>query len=506
MQPLFWIRVFFGWRSIHWRTPSPAVKSHGSKTRAKLICFLTAAAEALASAKKISVSFEKFAIIFFFWVFLHRPSSSTMAFHSGNSSSAAASSASTPQWYYYLQNDPRGLLPDGWYEYDYAINQTVEQLFQRHQAQTHGKRSRQLVPMTASSGYQYELDFQKMMQRNSVSRKERPIARTTNGLAPFQQQRQQRQTQTWQQQQSPQQQHHQSQQQQHHQSQQAASSHNGNNSVNNNRKRTAHITRHMWQNGEQLSYVAPEILHEVRMNEQKVFLDVQPPTASSVNNSGDRRKSYLHGNHEQECAICLEVLWNPSGKQERVVALYGCKHEFHYECIHQALQNSSIKCPLCSKPIQHDEDNRTAKGKCPSGTMSAATNPKLTCQGFPQGTLEINYTIPSGIQKNYHPQPGAHFHGASRLAYLPDNALGQQLLARMQYAFCHGLTFMVGTSLTTSQPDVVTWASIHHKTSLTGGTQRYGFPDESYFDRCNEELDALGVPDSTTCQRWIHNL
>jgi deltex-like protein len=66
------------------------------------------------------------------------------------------------------------------------------------------------------------------------------------------------------------------------------------------------------------------------------------------------------------------------------------------------------------------------------------------------------------------------------------------LLKRLQYAFSHGLTFTVGTSLTSGLSNSVVWASIHHKTSPSGGA--YGFPDVNYFANCNLELDSLGVP------------
>lgn len=92
----------------------------------------------------------------------------------------------------------------------------------------------------------------------------------------------------------------------------------------------------------------------------------------------------------------------------------------------------------------------------------------------------------------YHDNPGVSYSGDSRVAYLPDNSEGNQLLKRLIYAFQHGLTFRIGTSLTTGQPNRITWASIHHKTSLRGGP--HGFPDPAYFINCNKELDQLNVP------------
>ena len=101
-----------------------------------------------------------------------------------------------------------------------------------------------------------------------------------------------------------------------------------------------------------------------------------------------------------------------------------------------------------------------------------------------------------GKQKSYHPQPGKSYEGTIRVAYLPDdlNGDGRKLLKRLIYAFERGLTFMVGTSGTTNEDNVIVWSSVHHKTSLSGGLERHGYPDLSYFINCNEELDALGVP------------
>ena len=88
--------------------------------------------------------------------------------------------------------------------------------------------------------------------------------------------------------------------------------------------------------------------------------------------------------------------------------------------------------------------------------------------------------------------PGVAFSGDHRAAYLPDNTEGLLLLKRLEYAFSRGLSFSVGTSITRNKADVVTWSSIHHRTSPSGGA--FSFPDPNYFHNCNEELDALGVP------------
>ncbi len=41
------------------------------------------------------------------------------------------------------------------------------------------------------------------------------------------------------------------------------------------------------------------------------------------------------------------------------------------------------------------------------------------------------------------------------------------------------------------------WAGIHHKTSLSGGTNCFGFPDPTYFTRVQEELACKGVTEDS---------
>lgn len=43
------------------------------------------------------------------------------------------------------------------------------------------------------------------------------------------------------------------------------------------------------------------------------------------------------------------------------------------------------------------------------------------------------------------------------------------------------------------QENSVIWNAVHHKTSRSGGTSHYGWPDETYFDRVKDELKAKGI-------------
>jgi len=184
------------------------------------------------------------------------------------------------------------------------------------------------------------------------------------------------------------------------------------------------------------------------------------------------------------CCLCLSEF----SFGEDCVALKACNHQFHKSCVCEALKHSS-NCPKCRK-VQVQP-----RGRMPSGTMIVVRSKLGSCTGYESvGHIAIGYDIPGGLQKTYHPNPGTMFAGTNRTAFLPDNEEGRKLLSRLRCAFRCGLTFTVGSSLSTGKDNVTTWGSVHHKTSRTGGTSSHGFPDPGYFINANEELDSLGIP------------
>jgi len=211
-----------------------------------------------------------------------------------------------------------------------------------------------------------------------------------------------------------------------------------------------------------------------------------------------------------DCTICLCEMGkdafavvdggggDANDSEEETVVRLSCSHCFHRNCLESSLKNHKPVCPICRKPV------REPQGACPSGSMSVSVNTGYICPGFrnkdgtPTQAIVINYSIPSGTQKSYHYHPGVKFSGTSREAYLPHNIEGHELLARLVYAWSRGLIFNVGTSLTSHAQNVVTWTSIHHKTSLSGGS--HGFPDDGYVLNTNESLDGLYVPDGESCR------
>ena len=224
---------------------------------------------------------------------------------------------------------------------------------------------------------------------------------------------------------------------------------------------------------------------------------------SSVGTTDDRYSRHLEPvlickevGKEEDCPICLDSMVPTSQTTTtNVVCLKRCRHRFHKHCIMQMFDLNHDKCPYCREPVGLEP-----RGQGPSGSMTITVDHGRRCNGSEfnsDGIIMINYNMKGGIQRAGMENPGQRYSGTSRVAYLPHNETGRKLLVRLKYAFTHGLTFRVGTSITTGRSNQITWSSIYHKTSLNRGA--FGFPDPQYFTNCNESLDALGVPKAEDC-------
>ncbi|XP_007543044.1 E3 ubiquitin-protein ligase DTX3L-like [Poecilia formosa] len=181
------------------------------------------------------------------------------------------------------------------------------------------------------------------------------------------------------------------------------------------------------------------------------------------------------------CPICMEPI--PPEKKKALQ----CMHSFCKDCLQRAFDYKPV-CPICG------EVYGTLKGTQPDGgTMDIRTSSACLPGYERHGTLVIHYHIPSGIQKEEHPNPGQPFEGASRTAYLPDSSEGRKVLELLRKAFNQRLIFTIGRSSTSGRNNMVTWNDIHHKTSMHGGPTSYGYPDPDYLNRVQEELKAKGI-------------
>ncbi|XP_029507906.1 E3 ubiquitin-protein ligase DTX3L [Oncorhynchus nerka] len=209
----------------------------------------------------------------------------------------------------------------------------------------------------------------------------------------------------------------------------------------------------------------------------------RPPTPQRVSPraSGTTRNKQSDEEEEESCPICLDTI-----KEDRKKTL-ACKHSFCRGCLEEAFQTKPV-CPTCGAVYGE------LKGTQPKGGTMAVTQERSSLSGYDKyGTIVIQYHIPSGIQKEEHPNPGQNYQGVSRTAYLPDSSEGRKVLALLKRAFDQRLTFTIGRSSTTGMENMVTWNDIHHKTSRRGGTSCYGYPDPDYLRRLQDELKVKGI-------------
>ncbi|CAB4045901.1 probable E3 ubiquitin- ligase DTX3 isoform X2, partial [Paramuricea clavata] len=165
----------------------------------------------------------------------------------------------------------------------------------------------------------------------------------------------------------------------------------------------------------------------------------------------DQTASFL----DDKCPICLCDFTDKK-------TLIKCGHSFCAGCIEEAFKHQK-KCPLCSQVYGPSIGNQ------PPGKMTDSVQ-SMHLPGFEScGTIVIVYTFDSGVQGENHPNPGQRYTGTQRRAYLPGNKEGRKVLKLLRKAFDQKLTFTIGRSSTTGASNVITWNSIHHKTSVIGG-------------------------------------
>jgi len=134
-----------------------------------------------------------------------------------------------------------------------------------------------------------------------------------------------------------------------------------------------------------------------------------------------------------------------------------------------------VKCPFCQTCSIGEEI-----GNCPNGRMEVSNSP-ARCPGYEAySTLVINYSVQD-------PKYSVH-----RTAYLPNSPEGNRILNLLRIAWDRRLIFTIGNSLGSGRENVLVW-NIHHKTSVNGGVQAYGFPDLTYFQRVLDELKQYGI-------------
>ncbi|XP_047737111.1 uncharacterized protein LOC108677886 isoform X3 [Hyalella azteca] len=205
------------------------------------------------------------------------------------------------------------------------------------------------------------------------------------------------------------------------------------------------------------------------------------------------------GEDTEKCSICLHRIHEVSPAQSPTstsrglvgaVMLANCGHCFHCCCLLPLLVTAaqSFSCPVCRTL------HGAVTGTQPVGGRMSSKVENSSLPGFKKcKTIVINYHIPEGKQGREHPHPGRPYvlNGFPRVAYLPDNEQGRQVLSLLKIAFDRRLIFTVGHSASLNQPDCVIWGEISHKTFKKDN--KFGYPDPKYLDNVMLELAAHGI-------------
>lgn len=90
-----------------------------------------------------------------------------------------------------------------------------------------------------------------------------------------------------------------------------------------------------------------------------------------------------------------------------------------------------------------DDPFKIKIGDMPDGKMAWSLNDKIKLSGFDCETIVIEYKFRSGVTPN-----GIFYNATQRMAFLPNNDEGLNILKMFIVAFIKRLTFTIGTSLT----------------------------------------------------------
>ncbi|XP_046569929.1 uncharacterized protein LOC124278256 [Haliotis rubra] len=224
-------------------------------------------------------------------------------------------------------------------------------------------------------------------------------------------------------------------------------------------------------------HIAEQQQHVV--DELKQILQQYLTSCGYGKGSADNQKTEASGG--EQCFICVSAIVNPKTLK--------CGHTFCTECIDAAFKHKKM-CPTCKTVCG------VITGDMPPGHMKVIES-RSSLPGYDKcGTIEITYSFSGGRQKLEHPDPGKWYNGITHIAYLPNNAEGQKVLALLKVAWERRLTFTIGRSVTMGKDSCITWNEIHHKTHITGGPTTFGYPDPGYLKRVQEELAAKGVTEA----------
>ena len=159
-------------------------------------------------------------------------------------------------------------------------------------------------------------------------------------------------------------------------------------------------------------------------------------------------------------------------------------------------------CPLCGVRYGVATGNQP-----PGGIMMVRMEKDMDCasrgtENKGKGSIKIIHKFKGGIQGPKDPNPGKRYPSRTEYIYLPRTVQGMEILGMMRVAWKRGLMYRIGESVTIKSDNMIIWNITPWKTSRSGGTENYGYPDPTYFDRIKDQFKQKGITVDDIEQRY----
>jgi len=178
---------------------------------------------------------------------------------------------------------------------------------------------------------------------------------------------------------------------------------------------------------------------------------------------------------KDDCAVCVDEL------SEDIIKINACGHLFHRLCVAEWFAQKQT-CPMCNVQVGK------ITGKQPTHATMQWYIDKGGIAASPIDTyIVVRFYFPDGKDDQ-----GQRYHGRHDIGFLHDNVEGRVLLEMFKVAFRRRVMYGLGISMTNQRYKPT--FNVHLKTTRKDkGPAGHGYPDEDYFNRTYDTLEANGV-------------
>jgi len=178
---------------------------------------------------------------------------------------------------------------------------------------------------------------------------------------------------------------------------------------------------------------------------------------------------------KDDCAVCVDEL------SEDIIKINACGHLFHRLCVASWFAQKQT-CPMCNVQVGKitgcQPKHATMQWYIDTGGIAASEVDTY---------IVVRFYFPDGKDDQ-----GQRYHGRHDIGFLHDNVEGRVLLEMFKVAFRRRVMYGLGISMTNQRYKPT--FNVHLKTTRKDkGPAGHGYPDEDYFNRTYDTLEANGV-------------